>query len=118
MDNKELILAGVDVQELTDRFLGNTKLMHMIVGKFLQDTTYTKLCTAIAQGDMEQAEFACHSLKGVCGNLSLKKLFESLQEQLKLFRAGEAQKAVAMMPAISRDYEGAVEHLRLWVAQQ
>ncbi len=115
MNNQELILAGIEVRELMDRLMNNDKLVKMIIGKFLQDSTYSQLCTAVANGDMQAAEFACHSLKGVCGNLSLKNLFAQLQEQLRLFRAGEPEKAVAMMADITENYEKAIIHLNIWL---
>ncbi len=114
MMNRQLELAGIDVNDMMARFMNNEKLAKMIVSKFIQDQTYVQLCQAISQGDMKAAEFACHTLKGVAGNLSLKNLFAMLQEQLRLFRAGEPERAVAMMDQISREYEQAVEHLKVW----
>ena len=118
MKDQELELAGIDVQDMMARFMNNAKLAKMIVGKFLQDQTYANLCQAIAREDRKQAEFYCHTLKGVCGNLSLKKLFGLLVEQLRLFRAGEYDQAVAMMEEISACYEVATRHLTLWLAQE
>ncbi len=117
MDNKELILAGVDIPELEDRLMHNNALIKMIVGKFAQDKTYGQLQAAIAQRDLQAAEFACHSLKGMCGNMALKKLFALFQEQLRLFRAGEGDAAIGMMAQISQEYENALTHIRLWLAQ-
>ncbi len=118
MNEKELVLAGVDVQDMLDRFLNNTALIRMIVGKFVNDTTFAQLQKAIEDGDMKQAEFTCHTLKGICGNMSLKALFELFQEQLRLFRAGQFDEAAAMMPEISGEYEKAIAHLRQWAAEQ
>ncbi len=118
MDYQELELAGIDVAEMLERFMNNTGLTRMIVGKFLSDKTYMQLKEAVERGDMKDAEFACHSLKGVSGNLSLKKLFELTQEQLRLFRAGETTAAAAMMDKVTAEYEAAVHHLRLWLDQQ
>lgn len=117
MKEQELILAGVDVKELLARTMQNEKLTRMIVEKFLQDKTYDQLCQAAAQGDRKAAEFACHSLKGVCGNLSLKNLYALTQEQLRLFRTGEPEQAVAMMTDICADFENAVVHLRRWLEE-
>ncbi len=118
MNYEELALAGVDVKELLDRFMNNTVLVRRIIEKFLSDTTYLQLKEAARAGDMKAAEFACHSLKGICGNLSLKKLFTMLQEQLRLFRAGDHTVAAGMTGVICDEYERAVEHLRLWITQQ
>ncbi len=117
MNEKELVLAGVDVKDMLDRFLNNKALIRIIVGKFINDQTFDQLQAAIAQGDMKQAEFACHTLKGMAGNMSLKILFSMLQEQLRLFRAGEHEEAVAMMDGITEEYEKAVSHLRAWVSE-
>lgn len=117
MDYRELELAGIQVMELRDRMMNNDALIKMIVGKFLTDKTYSQLKDAVAQGDMAAAEFACHSLKGVCGNMALKDLFEKSQEQLRLFRAGDHTAAVCMMDGIASAYDNAALHLQLWLAQ-
>ena len=117
MKEQELILAGVDVKDMMARFMNNERLAKMIVGRFVQDTTYNQLCNAIAAGDMKAAEFACHTLKGICGNLSLKELFELFQEQLRLFRSGEAPRAVAMMAQLGPEYDRALTHLKQWLAE-
>ncbi len=118
MNNQELELAGIDVKEMLDRLMNNTKLVKVVIAKFLEDQTYQKLVDAVENGDMKTAEFACHSLKGVCGNLSLKALFSLTQEQLRLFREGDTDAAVAMMDEITLKYETAVLHLRQWLTQQ
>ncbi len=118
MNDRELELAGIQVNELMDRFMNNTRLIKMVIGKFLEDQTYNKLRTAVECGDLQSAEFACHSLKGVCGNLSLKVLFALTQEQLRLFRTGEGAAAMAMMSQITEHYEAATMHLQQWLAQQ
>lgn len=43
-------------------------------------------------------------IKGLCGNLSLTRLFELFAEQVALMRANEWNKAVGMMPEISKLY--------------
>ncbi len=118
MNYEELTLAGIDVKELLDRFMNNTALVKLVITKFLADNTLSQLKDAVAQGDMKAAEFACHSLKGVCGNLSLKQLFAMLQSQLALFRSGQAAEACAMTQDICQEYAGAVQHLQLWLSQQ
>lgn len=118
MNTCELVLAGVDVQDMMARLVNNEKLARMIVGKFLQDPTYEKLCQAVAQEDWTQAEFHCHTLKGVCGNLSLKELFQLLQKQLCLFRTGQPRQAAEMMPQITGKLDIAKAHMALWIMEQ
>ncbi len=118
MDYRELEAAGVRVPELLDRMMNNAALIKMIVGKFLADKTHAQLKEAVAQGDRKAAEFACHSLKGICGNMALTALFAQTQEQLRLFRAGEYDAAEAMMEDISAGYENAALHMQRWLEQQ
>ncbi len=118
MNYEELTLAGIDCKELLDRFMNNGKLVKMILGKFLSDGTRGKLEQAVAQADAEAAEFACHSLKGVCGNLAMKELFALLQEQLRLFRTGEQEAAFQMTAQILEKYDQAQVHIVRWLSQQ
>lgn len=118
MDHRELLLAGMDWPDLMQRLMNNEGLVPLFVRKFLADSTYDQLVAAIAAGDMKQAELACHSLKGVCGNLSLKELFGLFQDQLHLFRAGESAQAISMMDEIVTAYEKATSHMRLWLSNQ
>lgn len=39
--------AGIDMDEVLERFMGNTGLMDKFFSKFLNDMNYTKLNTAI-----------------------------------------------------------------------
>lgn len=118
MDYQELELAGIEVTQLLGRLMNNTKLIKVFVAKFLEDQTYQKLCSAVESGDWEAAIFACHSLKGVCGNLSLKELFSLTDEQLRLLRAEENGAAAAMMEQITQKYHTATLHIQSWLVQQ
>ena len=53
---------------------------------FLKDTSFSDLTHGIETGNVEEAFRAAHTLKGICGNLSLTKLLtlaESLTEALR-----------------------------------
>ena len=43
----------------------------------------------MATGDKDAALAASHTLKGVCGNLSMTALFDLLTRQVAAFRAGD-----------------------------
>ncbi len=112
-----LALAGMDTDDLLKRLMGNAKLVNIFVGKFLVDKNYDTLVAAVAKGDREGAEAASHTLKGICGNLSLTSLYTQFTEQVRLMRAGEWEKAVAMMPEIEATYANTTFHLRQWMAE-
>ncbi len=118
MDYTELTLAGIDMKELLDRLMQNAGLVKMLLGKFLEDGNYAALLAAVEQGDAKAAEIASHTLKGMCGNLSLKKLFDLFSEQTNLIRSGKFDEAAAMMPEISADFESAASHIKAWIAAQ
>lgn len=105
---EQLKNAGVDVDEARDRFGGNEALLERFLKKFVEDPNYGKLVVAIEAHDEEAALGASHTLKGVCGNLSIKKLFDLLTSQVASFRAGDWQGAVDQMPEITQVYEQVV----------
>lgn len=97
--------AGIDVEGALARFMGNDALMARFMGKFANDASYAALKAAFEAGDADAGLTASHTLKGVCGNLSMSVLFDLLTKQVAAFRAGDAQGAWAMMPEIDAAYE-------------
>ena len=67
---------------------------------------------AQAAGDREGAVTASHSLKGVCGNLSMTELFDLLTRQVGLLRAEDWAGAMALMPGVDRAYEETCRAIR------
>lgn len=113
MFNREaLAQAGIDVDEALERVMGNEMLFDRLLDMFLDDPNFAKLKDAIAEKDEDGAIAAVHSLKGTCGNLSMKPLFELTNSQLGLFRQGAWDEAVAMMPRIEESYEATAQAVR------
>lgn len=102
---KGLEAAGIDVQSALERFMDNEMLLERFLKKFLDDPNYGKLKAAQAAGDREGAVIASHSLKGVCGNLSMTGLFDLLTRQVGLLRAEDWAGAMELMPGIDEAYE-------------
>ena len=61
----QLIKAGVDVNSVLERFMGNEALLERFLKKFPQDENYQKLCSAMEARDLDAAITASHTLKGV-----------------------------------------------------
>lgn len=97
--------AGIDVTAALERFMGNESLLERFLKKFLDDTNYEKLAEAIDAGQQEAALTASHTLKGISGNLSMTGLFSLLSEQVSAFRADDWDRAVELMPEITKTYE-------------
>ncbi len=116
IENRQLLIAaGMDPEDLMKRLMGNGKLIRLFVEKFLADTNYEKLTAAMAAEDWAAAESASHTLKGMCGNLSLTTLYPLFTEQVRRLRAGERAEAAAMMPEIVAAYEITTNALRRWL---
>lgn len=107
MDNEKkqrLIDAGIDVGDALNRFMGNESMLERFLGKFTADANYQKLVDALEANDAEAALTASHTLKGVCGNLSMTKMFELLTVQVKAFRDGDFHGAKSLMGNITAAY--------------
>ena len=96
--------AGIDVEAALARMMGSEALLARLLKKFLDDDNCEKLHSAIAAGDREAALAASHTLKGVCGNLSMTALFDLLTHQVAAFRADDWEGAVALLEQIDQAY--------------
>ncbi len=119
MINCELLTkAGVDVDQLLKRLMGNESLVQIFIKKFTEDQTFEKLQAAFDEKDMKAAEMASHTLKGMCGNLSLTELFGMFTTQVNLLRSGDFAKAEAMMPELTVCFRQAVAHMNGYLADK
>lgn len=109
---RALVEAGVNVDGALDRFMGNEALLCRFLKKFLDDANFENLKTAIEQGDEQAALAASHTLKGVCGNLSMPALFELFTAQVAAYRAGDARAAAEMMDKIRPAYDAVCAAIR------
>lgn len=100
--------AGIDVNDALNRFMGNESLLERFLNKFVADQNFKKLGEAIAAKDNEAALAASHTLKGVCGNLSMTVLSELLTKQVKAYRDGDPAAAESLMSEITAAYDKTV----------
>ena len=107
-----LAAAGVDVDAALARMMGSEALLMRLLKKFLDDANYAKLLDAVARSDAETALTASHTLKGVCGNLSMPALFDLLTRQVAAFRAGDWEGAAALLEEIAPAYARVVDAIR------
>ena len=109
---KGLEAAGIDVQSALERFMDNEMLLERFLKKFLDEPNNAKLTAPQAARDREGAVIASHSLKGVCGNLSMTGLFDLLTRQVGLLRAEDWAGAMELMPGIDGAYEETCRAIR------
>lgn len=108
LKKERLVAAGIDVDGALERFMGNDALLERFLKKFLSDGNYAALSAAVAAADPAGALTASHTLKGVCGNLSMPELFRLLTCQVEALRADDWEKAAGLMPEIERAYAAVV----------
>lgn len=111
MDVFKLAVAGINTAEGLKRFSGNTAMYEKYLLRFAEDENYSALCEALEQGDVKAAFSAAHALKGVAGNLSLSKLYKSIEPLVEELRAGRLERAPELMPAVTEAYQAVTDVL-------
>lgn len=105
-EKSEIILQGaqVDTQEAIARFAGNSGLYEKFLLKFLSDDNYNRIGRAMERDDWSGMEEAAHTLKGVSGNLGMKRLYEACADMVTRLRKGDGSGAKAVYPEIQDAY--------------
>ena len=86
MTIEQLKAFGCNVEEGLERCMNNESFYLMLVNKFIVSTDLSKLENSLKENDLETAFKEAHSLKGVCGNLSLTPLFVVASEMVEPLR--------------------------------
>lgn len=105
---------GGDFDEVKKR-LPSEALIKKFIAKFLDDRSFPDLQTALEEGSRKSAFRAAHTLKGVCGNLSLSKLMNSASKLTELLRPEtEAipEGADVLFEEVRNDYELTISAIR------
>ena len=108
------IKFGGDFDEVLGR-LRREQIVQKFMYKFLDDKSFHLFEASVENKDYEEALRAVHTLKGICQNLSFTRLFESSSLVTKALKENDWNKAVDMMPQLSRDYYeimNAIEELK------
>ena len=112
MDSRILMDGGIDAESALNRMMGSEALLERLFRRFLEDGNFSALSAAIEAGDREGALTASHTLKGMCGNLSMDRLYSLFSGQVDLMRAGDWEEAVNLMPRIREAYDEAVSAVK------
>ncbi|MDR2731183.1 MAG: Hpt domain-containing protein [Treponema sp.] len=75
----------INFDEGLKRMMNNASFYAKMLVKFKNNNTMKDVEEALAGGDMEKAQTACHTLKGTAGNLSLTELhLQSLELETQI----------------------------------
>lgn len=107
----ELSQYGIDYADAMERFGENDALFRRLAIKYLDDDHLNGLIAAMESQDYEAAYKNAHSLKGVAGNLSLKRLYDIASMICKDLREGEPQAAERLLPDASAAHQQAITGL-------
>mgnify|MGYP005959300135 FL=1 len=97
------IKFGGDFDEVLGR-LRREQTVRKFVFKFLDDKSFSLFEASMVKKDYSEALRAVHTLKGICQNLSFTRLFESSSLVTNALKENDWNKAVDMMPKLSKDY--------------
>ncbi len=117
INSEALTNAGINIDTLLKRLMGNEALVKVFVGKFITDTSYTELVSALREKDYKEAEHKSHTLKGMCGNMSLELLFKLFTTQVELLRRESYLEAEEIMNEISPAFSAALSGMRKWLSE-
>ena len=85
----------IDLPAALGRVRGNKKLYRRMLDMFLSSTEFDVLEQCLSQGDLEGAVAPAHAIKGIAGNLSFIKLFDTSTALLESLRNNSYSDALA-----------------------
>ena len=102
--------------------LMNDRLISKFIVKFLNDPSYDQFIAAWKEKNEEMLFRSSHTLKGVCANLALDKLYTLASDICEYYRPGkEAERAgkdvAALVMALEEQYALTVAAIKLFAEQ-
>jgi HPt (histidine-containing phosphotransfer) domain-containing protein len=96
---------GGDFADVMGRLRTEERILRFL-RKVPEDPSYDLLCASLDQRNMEEAFRAAHTMKGICQNLSLTKLYQSSSALTELLRGRPDynDQIVQAMEQVKTDY--------------
>lgn len=112
MNRDDLIALGIDYDDGLNRFVGNKDLYEKFLLSFKDDPSYTQMITAINAQDTDTAFNAAHTLKGLCGNLSMTELYNAVCVLVEELRVNDLSNIKNSLPPVTAAYQKLVDGLK------
>lgn len=101
---KELIDLNVDVNGSIERFSGREDRYVKYLKRFGEDTNFEDMKNAVERGDVQAAFDACHTLKGLTGNLGFDGITDTACEVCEILRAGSLKGVIEKIETVIDNY--------------
>lgn len=109
---------GGDYDDVLARLRDDARILRFL-GKVADDGSFALLTSSLKARNMPEAFRAAHTIKGVCMNLSLSKLYASAHALTEALRGRESygDDIAPLYEKVKEDYESTVAHIRALQAQ-
>ena len=104
---------GGNYDNVLTRFRSEERIQKYIY-KFLEDTSFINMQTALENGQIEEAFRAAHTLRGVSENLGLDKLSNSSYLITEALRSGNDVLASTLFPQVKEDYQLTMDAIKCY----
>ena len=99
---------GCDLDGALERFLGDEELYKSCLPMVAEDESFDGLKEALAEDERKKAFDCAHTLKGVCANMGITPMFDTVEKIVEPLRAGINDGLMPVYEELSRERE----HLR------
>lgn len=96
----ELKTLGVNIDEATERFMGNVSLYEKMLGKLPDMIEHAGIQPDFDCNDYAGTTEKAHAIKGATGNLSIIPLYEAYTEIVSLLRNSQPEQAKIILQNI------------------
>lgn len=97
---------GIKIEEALERFSNMEDFYDRFISKFPEEKNFISFLEYMEAKDYKNAFFACHTLKGVVGNLSIMPLYRLISEETELLRNGtDVVGAAELLPQITNEFQ-------------
>ena len=97
---------GGNYDEVVSRLRTDERIARFL-RKIVDDGSYQLLCDSVASGNVDEAFRAAHTLKGICGNLSITRFAESSSALTEFLREKRVfnDELQPLLEKVKEDYE-------------
>ena len=98
-------------ENVSNRMMGNQKLVEKFVRKFLDDPTYEQIKEAVNKMDYDEILRTTHTMKGIASNLEFTRLQQKSAKAVDMIRAGQREEVLPVISEIEKEYQKVIEQI-------